>query len=69
MICRILKDEIIPVYYRLSDDGISHGWDKIIKQSIKSNAARFSARRVVKDYVQKFYINALRNILQIEVLV
>jgi starch phosphorylase len=31
-----------------------------MKESIESNAAKFSARRMVKEYVQKFYSKALK---------
>jgi starch phosphorylase len=61
-IYRLLKDQVIPLYYKISDDGIPHDWVKVMKQAIKSNAARFSARRMVKEYVQKFYVKALKNI-------
>jgi len=57
----ILEKEIIPLYYRVSDDGIPHGWVKAMKESIKSNAPRFSARRMVKEYSEKFYARALKN--------
>ncbi|MFB3924833.1 MAG: alpha-glucan family phosphorylase [Syntrophales bacterium] len=57
----LLEKEIIPLYYRISDDGIPHGWVKVMKESIKSNAARFSSRRMVKDYVLKFYIPAAKS--------
>ena len=53
-IYQILEKEIIPLYYKISDDGISHGWVKVMKESIKSNAPRFSARRMVKEYIEKF---------------
>jgi hypothetical protein len=33
-----------------------------MKDAIKSAAARFSARRMVKEYVSKFYAEALKNI-------
>jgi len=33
-----------------------------MKESIKSNAPRFSARRMVKEYIQKFYIKALKEV-------
>jgi len=33
-----------------------------MKESIKSNAPRFSARRMVKEYIQKFYIKALKEL-------
>jgi len=60
-IYQILKKDIIPIYYRRSDDGIPHNWVKIMKESIKSNGPRFSAWRMVKEYVKKFYAPALRN--------
>jgi starch phosphorylase len=61
-IYRILEEEIIPLYYDVSEEGIPYGWVKIMKESIKSNAAKFSARRMVKEYVEKFYKKALKNI-------
>jgi len=33
-----------------------------MKESIKSTAAGFSARRMVKEYIEKFYSTALKNI-------
>ena len=30
-----------------------------MKNSIKSNAAKFSARRMVKEYIEKFYAKGL----------
>ena len=60
-IYHILQDKVIPLYYKLSDDGVPHDWVKVMKRSIKSNAAKFSARRMVKEYVQKFYVKALEN--------
>ena len=56
---RILEEEIRPLYYKVSDDGIPHGWVRFMKEAIKSNAPRFSARRMVKEYVRKFYVQAL----------
>lgn len=56
----ILERHVIPLYYKVSDDGIPHDWVKVMKESIKSNAHRFSARRMVKEYIQKFYIKALK---------
>lgn len=58
-IYEILENEIIPLYYRISDDGIPRDWVRVMKECIKSNAARFSARRMIKDYLRKFYAEAL----------
>ncbi len=59
-IYRALEGEILPLYYKVSEDGVPHGWVKVMKESIKSNAARFSARRMVKEYTQDFYSRALK---------
>jgi starch phosphorylase len=59
-IYEILEKEIIPLYYTVSDDGIPHGWVKVMKESIKSNGPKFSARRMAKEYIKKFYARALR---------
>jgi starch phosphorylase len=59
-IYEILEKDVIPLYYRATDDGVPHGWVKLMKESIKSNAPRFSARRMVKEYVDKFYGPALK---------
>jgi len=56
----ILEKKIIPLHYEVSDDGVPHGWVKVMKESIKSNAPRFSARRMVKEYIEKFYAKALK---------
>jgi starch phosphorylase len=46
-IYRTLEKEILPLYYTISEDGVPHGWVKLMKEAIKSNAAKFSARRMV----------------------
>jgi glucan phosphorylase len=30
-----------------------------MKETIRSNAARFSARRMVKEYVKRYYLEAI----------
>ncbi len=59
-IYQILEDEIIPLYYKVSEDGIPHGWVRVMKECIKSSGPRFCARRMVKEYCHKFYAKALR---------
>jgi starch phosphorylase len=60
-IYRTLEEKIIPLYYRSSEEGVPHDWVRMMKNSIKTNAAKFSARRMVKEYIQKFYSKALRD--------
>jgi starch phosphorylase len=61
-IYRTLEEEIIPLFYDVSEEGVPNGWVRVMKASIKSTAARFSARRMVKEYIEKFYSVALKNI-------
>ena len=59
-IYQILEEDIIPLYYKTNEEGVPHDWVKIMKASIISTAPRFSARRMVREYVQKFYARALK---------
>jgi starch phosphorylase len=56
----LIEDKIVPLYYERDIYGIPHGWIKIIKETIRSNAARFSARRMTKEYTEQMYIKAAR---------
>ncbi len=55
---RVLLDEVIPLYYDRDIDGLPHLWIKRMKNSISSLAWRFSAHRMVADYVQHGYLPA-----------
>ena len=55
---RVLRDQVIPLYYDRDDDGLPQEWIKRMKNSISSLAWRFSAHRMVADYVRQAYIPA-----------
>ncbi len=57
----LLENEIVPLYYKVDDKGIPRDWVKVMKEAIKSIGPIFSARRMAKEYVQKFYKNALKS--------
>ncbi|NOY64232.1 MAG: glycosyltransferase family 1 protein [Nitrospirae bacterium] len=59
-IYNLLEKEIVPTYYRVDERGVPHDWVRIMKEAIKSTSARFSARRMVKEYAEKFYKKALK---------
>jgi starch phosphorylase len=59
-IYRLLEEKVIPLYYRVSDDGVPHDWVGVMKESIRSVAPKFSARRMVEEYISKFYSEALK---------
>ncbi len=53
-----LKNEVIPLYYKRDPDGLPRGWIARMKRGIRTMGWRFSADRMVKDYVLKSYIPA-----------
>ncbi len=52
---RLLESEVVPTFYDRGDDGIPHAWLQMVRASMKTNAPRFSASRMVRDYEQQLY--------------
>jgi starch phosphorylase len=55
---RVLTEEVIPLYYDRDVDGLPRHWIKRMMNSISSLAWRFSADRMVADYVRHAYLRA-----------
>jgi starch phosphorylase len=51
-----LENKIIPLYYDKNDKGYSENWIKMMKNSIATNAGRYSTSRMLKDYTNQMYI-------------
>ncbi|VVB70981.1 Maltodextrin phosphorylase [uncultured archaeon] len=62
----LLEKEIVPLYYDVDEDGISHGWVKVMKETIKMTGPNFSARRMAKEYTEKFYRKAIEASMKAE---
>ncbi|HOJ12723.1 MAG TPA: alpha-glucan family phosphorylase [Clostridiales bacterium] len=58
----ILESQIIPLYFRRDANGIPTGWTRLMKESIKSLAYRFSTHRTVQDYTNKMYIPSITRV-------
>jgi len=56
---RLLEEGIAPRYYEAGPSGVPEGWVRMMKESIRSCAPRFSARRMVKEYVERYYLRLL----------
>ena len=53
----ILENEIIPLYYhKRASDGLPGDWIAMMKESIRTVAPQFSTRRMVKEYLEQFYL-------------
>ena len=55
---RVLQEEVIPLYYNRDRDGLPREWIARMKRAIRTLGWRFSADRMVIDYVLKSYIPA-----------
>lgn len=57
---RLLEEEIVPLYYDRDADSIPRGWVKVMKEAMRTSLAAFSMRRMVKEYVERMYLPAMR---------
>jgi glycogen phosphorylase len=57
---QLLESEIVPLYYQRDSDGVPRGWIRVVKEAICAITPLFSARRMVKEYVERFYVLAAR---------
>ncbi len=55
----LLEEQVVPAFYERDRDGIPRRWLSIVRESIRSVAPRFSARRMVKEYVERMYAPAM----------
>lgn len=51
----ILENEIVPLFYNVNEDDVPVGWVRYIKNSIAHIAPRFTTRRMIDDYLSRFY--------------
>jgi len=58
---RILEQEILPCYYDRGPDGIPKGWLTMMRASMASTVWRFSATRMLEEYVEQLYLSAARD--------
>jgi starch phosphorylase len=55
-----LENEIIPLYYERGADNLPHEWIARSKNAIQTVTPQFSTRRMVKEYVERLYLPAVR---------
>ncbi len=54
-IYRMLENEIIPLYFEKNSKGYSPKWIEYIKGSIGDIAPHFTMKRMIDDYIERFY--------------
>jgi starch phosphorylase len=51
----MLENEIVPLYYAKNTKGFSPEWIQVIKNSIALITPRYTTKRMIDDYIAKFY--------------
>src|SRR5690606_9331061 len=51
----MLENEIIPMYFAKNTKGYSTEWVQYIKNSIAQITPRFTTKRMIDDYISRFY--------------
>ncbi len=54
----VLREQVIPLYYKRDDRGLPCAWIARMKHAIRSLGWRFNADRMVMDYVRHCYVPA-----------
>ena len=55
---RLLEEEIVPAFYERDAANVPNRWVRVVREAIRSNLPRFSARRMLKQYVMEQYTPA-----------
>jgi glycogen phosphorylase len=56
----LLEEQVIPLYYNRDARGVPLGWVEKMRYAIRLGGTRFTARRMMQEYVQKYYAPAFR---------
>jgi len=56
---RLLEEQIAPLYYTRNAHGVPLGWVEKMRHALRLAGSRFTARRMLRDYVQEYYAPAI----------
>lgn len=57
---RLLEEQVIPLFYERDAAGVPHHWVQVMKRALRTAAAAFGTRRMLKEYVEQMYLPAMR---------
>ena len=52
---RLLEDEVVPMWYDRDSHGVPRAWMQRMKESIRVAGKRFTARRMLQEYAERYY--------------
>ena len=56
----LMEQEVLPLYYDRDEYGVPHGWLARVKASLASIGPRFCATRMLHEYVERSYGEAVK---------
>jgi len=57
---RLLETEVVPLFHDRDAQGVPRGWVEKMKHALRTAGARFTAQRMVREYVTEYYVPAMR---------
>jgi starch phosphorylase len=51
----LVESEVVPLFYDRDASGVPNGWCNLMKESLATCAARFTATRMLREYVERVY--------------
>jgi starch phosphorylase len=58
----LLEDEVVPLFYDRDANGLPLGWIQRLKASMRTLVPRFSAERMLREYLATLYAQPLENV-------
>jgi starch phosphorylase len=56
---RLLEEQVVPLYYTRNASGVPLGWVEKMRHALRLAGSRFTARRMMREYVQEYYAPAI----------
>jgi starch phosphorylase len=51
----LLEQQVVPMFHERDADGVPQRWVEMMRRSLMTNGPRFSATRMLRDYLQRVY--------------
>jgi starch phosphorylase len=59
---QLLEQQIVPAFYDRDERHVPHRWVQVVREAMRSNLPRFSARRMLKQYINEMYAPAAASV-------
>ncbi len=65
IIYSLFENEVIPAFYNRDKTGVSSTWVSYIKNTIAGVSPKFTTRRMITDYIERFYASQYKRSVEI----